>query len=287
MKPLEIKSILVPFNFKTSYMASLKMAVEIAEKSNATISLLYTFDSFEKEKSDYIKDVINPVNPLNDSDIDELKKAINNFIKDHGLFLRSYKLYFDTNSLITSIYELNEKLSFDLIIIPDHGKSAFDRLFADINALELMNLTKSAVIAVPDKSTIDQIKRIILPIRNTKNWHEKLPCTMAIAKITGANVYILGVGNTISERVIKQIKMKVDVCKKRFLFDEIPHSIEFSFNHGDPSYDVHNLALYKHADLIVVNPPESKTKLKSYLNESLYTKLMESGNIPIMGVSLS
>lgn len=287
MQPLSIKKILVPFSFNNSFVAPVKMAIELAEKSNAVITILFVYNPLERATSNYIRGMILPLTPIKNDDVEGLKKSITKFFDDHGIILKSYNLQTDTDYLISAIVNLNKKVAFDIIVVPDSSKSALDRITADINVLDLMRLTKSAIIATPNKSTIENIKRIILPIRNVKNWHDKLPFTLAIAKITGASIYILGIGNTNSERVINQIKTKVSICQTQFNKHQIPYSIDFSFNHGDPTFDVYNLALYKHADLIVVSPPENNSKLKSYLNTSLYNKLMEKGDVPIMGVSLT
>lgn len=287
MKPLVIKKILVPFNFNKSHVAPLKMAIELAEKSNAVITILFVYNPLERATSEYIRGMILPLTPIKNDDVEGLKKSISKFFIDHGIILKSYNLQIDTDYLISAIVNLNKKIMFDIIVVPDSSKSALDRIISEINVLELMRLTKTAIIATPGRSTIDGIKRIVLPIRNVKNWYDKLPFTLAIAKITGASIYILGTGNTNSERVINQIKSKVSICQNQFNKHQVPYSVDFSFNHGDPAFDVYNLALYRHADLIVVSPPENNSKFKTYLNTSLYNKLMEKGDVPIMGVSLT
>ncbi|MBK7669514.1 MAG: hypothetical protein IPJ32_20545 [Sphingobacteriaceae bacterium] len=176
---------------------------------------------------------------------------------------------------------------FDLIVIPDFSRKPLERLFADINPLEIMNRTNTAVIAVNRNSRKFGIKRIVLPIRNVKNWYDKIPFTSAIAKLTGAKIYIVGVANSTTKLVIDRIEQKMEFCKSHFQKFGIIYEAETIFGHGEIFKDIILLSNYKRADLIAVSPPINHSIIKSYFNTSLYNKLISKSNIPVMGVTLT
>jgi hypothetical protein len=283
MNPLEIKTILIPFDFQEKYLEPIKMGIEISNKSNAKLTLLYAINPIENAMTNYFKGMILPLYKNKMEEFEFYNKQVRKYLLENGIKHEKYNLLIKTNTIFNAIELVNSKYNFNLIIIPDKSRSGLDRLLSDINAIKLMQVTKTAVIAVPEKAS--PIKNIVLPIRNIKNWYSKVQFTMTIAKITGATVYMIGIGNTNSVRIINQVKKKVELCKRYFTLNEINHFIEFSFCHGDTAFDVHNLSLYKNADLIVVSPPGNKSKLNSYLNISLYNKLREKGDVPIMGVA--
>jgi nucleotide-binding universal stress UspA family protein len=286
MKTLNFKKILVPFDFSESFENSLKMAFDLTQKSGATLTILNVVNQTEIFIGNY---VVGCTVPLSDpvSLVEKQQVKILNYLSKEGYNLQNIEVSIETGNYNNSIINLNKINEYDLIVIPDFKKNPLNRLFSEITPLEIMKKTNTAVIAVNRNTDSFSIKRIILPIRNVKNWYDKIPFTSALAKITGAKVYIVGVTNAAKKGVVSKIEKKVEFCKEHFTKLEVRYESEFIVAAGKVFRDIILLSKYKRADLIAVSPPLEYSKLKNYFSSSLYTKLITNSNIPVMGVTLT
>jgi hypothetical protein len=130
-----------------------------------------------------------------------------------------------------------------------------------------------------------KIKNIMLPIRNVVNWFKKVPYVVELANLTGANVYVLGVANSSSRQVQKNILDKINICSNILKENEIRFELDTMFGHGEAYHDVLMESKYKKVDLIAVSSPAEFTKLKTLFNSNFYNKLMSHGHIPVLGMA--
>lgn len=286
MKTLEFKNILAPFDFNSQFINSFKMAVGIARRSGARITLLNVLGTPETLLNDYVVNCVMPTNGFL-SAVDEKKKAIFKFIEEEGFPINQIDIKVELGGFNENIIRLNHVDPFDIIIVPDFTKKSYQRLFADINPIRLMNDTKTAVIGVNRKLRLFSLKRIVLPIRDVENWYDKIPFTAAIARLSGAEIMILGVTNSNSEMEINNVEQKISLCVQNFKLHNVRFSTERIYGHGDPFWDIAIYSRYKSADLIIVSPQISSPILNTYLNNNLYNKLISEINIPVMGVTLT
>lgn len=286
MKTLEFKNILAPFDFNSQFINSFKMAVGIARRSGARITLLNVLGTSETLLSDYVVNCVMPTNGFL-STVDEKKKAIYKYIEEEGFPINQIDIKVELGGFNENIIRLNNVDPFDIIIVPDFIKKSYQRLFADINPIRLMNDTKTAVIGVNRKLRLFSLKRIVLPIRDVENWYDKIPFTAAIARLSGAEIMILGVTNSNSEKEIINVEQKISLCEQNFKLHHVRFSTERIYGHGDPFWDIAIYSKYKSADLIIVSPQISSPILNTYFNNNLYNKLISEINIPVMGVTLT
>jgi len=276
----------VPFHFNNQFSNSLKVAAEIAKRSNAKITILSVISTSEVVVSDF---VVNCVLPANESvsSVDEREMAIFKYLTDERISDSLVEVKVGLGGFKENIELLHRREEFDLIIVPDFSKTVYERLFADINPLQLMNDAKTAVIGVNKKLRLFSIKKIILPIRNVKNWYDKIPFTSALAKITGVQVVILGTADSKSTEVTKCIEQKIELCMKHFKINGIGFLVERIYGRDDPARDIALYSKYKRADLIVVSPQIHNPLVDTFFNTNLYNKLITKCNIPVMGVTLT
>ncbi|CAN5423833.1 hypothetical protein BH10BAC1_BH10BAC1_00470 [soil metagenome] len=287
MKPIYMKSILIPFDAESCFLNSLFLGIELADKAHAKITILAVVPQPQFM-------IVNPysgaqviinenIKDLSMKRVEEIEK----FLIRKSVDCSDFEIKIEVGNMREAIISSQLQNEYDLIIISDDNKSAIERAVSEINALKLMQATKAAIITANSKQELSEIKRIVLPIRNIKSWSDKLPITASIAKLTGATVYIIGLTKMESEFDKKEIEEKINLCKTFFLLQEIPISIQYDLNSEYFSKSIDEFATRIHANLIVVTPPENDSIYKTYFNTSLYNQLKTKTTIPIMGVKLS
>ncbi len=285
MRIIGFKRLLVPFEFDANYNNSLKIAELIAIKSGASITILHVLNPILNSGRSVIANgnlCVDNYRKL----VENRKNEIRSFLLDMELPMQRVEIRVEVGDYNSCITELLKTNNYDLVFVPDFCKTPLERLLGSINPLDIMERTKTPVIAVNKIKYRFNLKKIILPIRNIKNWHDKIPYTASLAKITGAKIYVLGVGNTASKGIISKVEQQLKYCDDFFSNHNLNYEIDSVFSHGDPAYDVISLAIQKKADLISVSPPVNYFKLQSYFNNNFYNKITSNIDIPVMGITL-
>ncbi|CAN5488898.1 hypothetical protein BH10BAC1_BH10BAC1_05180 [soil metagenome] len=286
MKPPKIKKILVPFLLKDKYRNSFKVAEEIANKSGAVMTIYSLFEPGFLQKS-YTTMVGDEKDENYKKEISAIKEAIVDYSKYLNLRKGQIKIKVEVGNMNEKIIELANKEKFDLIVLPDKQKTPADRMMAEIHPLEIMKYAKCPVISVNRNLNNYRIRKIVVPIRNVSNWFDKIPFVAEIANLTGAEIFLIGVVNSMAKNITTKIDNQLIKCASYFREREINFEISRNYGHGEPYHDVINLAAYKRADLIAVSAPVDYHQLQSYFNNNFYNKIISNGDTPVLGVSMS
>jgi len=193
-----MKNIIVPLDFSPESMNGLKMAILFSQKVESSIHLLYVLQkSSESDKQGA------------DS---EQKSAESNFMKIIG----DYKPQLGNNSGIQyiisrgrvyqEVVSLANKLSDCIVTTSTHGASGFQELFIGSNAFRIISATDKPVITLRKNYCPASIERIVLPIDLSADSRQKVPATMEIAKLFGAEVHVVGIHASRTKTNMKKIR---------------------------------------------------------------------------------
>lgn len=213
MEIISFENILVPFDFGTKYYNSLMVAKELAIKLGAKITIVSVKSIHHVTHCNNII-AANSLSFVVNSTLQEHEKNIYNYLEKYCLLPFINKIHVSYDNWIDVILDAVKQRTFDLLIVPDYNKNSFDRITDDFNSLQLIKKTKIPVIALNTSIINYNIKRVVLPVRDTFNWFDKVPVSATIAQITGAKIYVIGLSNSALIHVTNKIHRHVSTVKQ-------------------------------------------------------------------------
>ncbi len=243
-----MKKILIPCDFSKPAIQAFNFALEVAKQSKGSIHLVYVIElpvlndtllmptlNFE---ADFLKD-------LKEKSEKRFKKLID---KHSG---SGVKITFDTlfGSTFTSILDVIEKQSFDLIILGSHGASGLREIIIGSNAEKIVRFSPVPVIVV--KKYLNQpIKNIVFPNSLEIEGQEDLVMKVkAMQNFFQAHLHIVWI-NTITGFTNDTItNERLDAFAKRFMLKNYSLHI---FNHIDQEEGIRAFNRLVKGDLIAM-----------------------------------
>ena len=156
-----MKNILVPVDFSPVSAYATQFAIELAEKHDAAITLLnsvhfdyytdYQFTSFSSAKS-MMEDVRDAI----DSKMEEFAAKFKTSVPLDTKIEETY--------LVTAVKDMTQKKEYDLVVIGTKGCSGLEEVFIGSNTEKIVRNASCPVISVPEKTSVDGIKKILVPI---------------------------------------------------------------------------------------------------------------------------
>lgn len=278
-----LKKILVPFDFNPQFVCSLDIAKQIAVRTGAKISIISQLTM--PVNNGFARNLLQPI--LNySSQIKRLKSEIKSLFSDAENQEMIEDIHVKIGSWNNVIIDITEQQQFDLIIAPNFSKNFMQRLFSNINILDIIEKTKLPVISINHPIETYQLKKIVMPIREVDNWFDKVPFATGLAMLTGAKIFMIGLSNTDSQLLQEKLRANITYCKSFFTKHDVDFECVEKYSSKANYEDVILLAQYKQADLIVISPPLDYYKIKSYFNNNFYNKITSTTNIPVMGHTL-
>jgi nucleotide-binding universal stress UspA family protein len=103
----------------------------------------------------------------------------------------SYKV--NRGRIYQEVVNQAESLPDAIISASTHGASGFQELFIGSNAFRIISSTDKPVITLRKNSCPDTISRIVLPIDLSVDSRQKVPFTLELARLFGAEVHVVGI----------------------------------------------------------------------------------------------
>lgn len=278
-----INKILVPFDFGDQFNSSFVIAKEIALKNGSKITIIHALST--PVNFGFASKLLYPVFKYSKI-IAQKKQLILNQLHDDEMMQLIDEVVVKFGSWNNVITQYCNQTKLDLIIAPNFSKNVFERLFSNINVLDIIEKTKIPVISINKIIETYCLNKIVLPIRDVDNWFDKIPFTTVLAKFSNAKIFIIGLSNSNSQQLIEKLQSNINYCKSYLSKFGVEYECCEKFSDKANYEDVILLAQYKQADLIVISPPLHYHKFKSYFNNNFYNKIIATTNIPVMGHTL-
>ena len=194
--------IIVAIDFSKTSLHALDYAINVANSANADIMMVWVDNQTSNETifSDGGCE-IREDSKRNFEEILEQQKG--HLVKGKLIYkLKKGKVYFE----IAQQAKLHKA---DLIIAGTHGVTGFEEFWIGSNAYRIVINAPCPVITIRHQFDLSKkIKKIVIPIDNTRNTIQKVPYIARVARSFNAEVHILALYST----VIKAIRNKVDIA---------------------------------------------------------------------------
>ncbi len=185
-----MKKILVAIDFLDCSINALAHAVTIGSKAGAEIEMVWV------NRPDSSKEIFQLDS---DSIITEVEKRfgelIDKFSPDMGSGTMSYKIR--EGKIYREIVTEAEEANVDLIVVGTHGASGFEEFWIGSNANKIVSASTKPIITIRGGIDIHRsLSRIVLPIDSTVETRQKLPFTAELARICGAEIFVVSMYTT-------------------------------------------------------------------------------------------
>jgi nucleotide-binding universal stress UspA family protein len=193
-----MKNIIVPVDLSEESKGGLQIALLFAKKIPVTVQLVYVLQKVAEHGND-------STDVENDFAEKQLKAMVEKY--SPGLAQDSRLQYFiKKGRIFQEIVSQAQSYPESLICASTHGASGFQEFFIGSNAYRILSATEKPVITIRGGNCPLTFGKIVLPVDTTIDSRQKVPFTIDIAKIFGAEIHVVGIQSSKSEREVRRIR---------------------------------------------------------------------------------
>jgi nucleotide-binding universal stress UspA family protein len=214
-----MKHLLVAFDFSKNSVKTLEYALMMANKTGATLSLVWVDSTSTPET------VLNIDQNLRI----ETKKLFEEIIPVYEPQLKNGKIniILRKGKVYNEVATVARMVNADIIFAGTHGVSGFEQYWIGSNAYRIVTYAPCPVITLRGDFVIrENIRNILMPIDSTPETKQKLPFTAQLASICGATIHLALVYNSPIGVIRNRMKAYADEAVKYLNHFNIPYVIE-------------------------------------------------------------
>jgi len=227
----KVKRVMLPYDFSANADKALSHAAFISSLLKAELYVVHVISKSE------LVDIILPILKLKTDKVvvnlvnDRLTEVCAKIKKNFGV---SPKSIVSTGNITSELVNLAKENKIDLVVMGTQGKNSKSDLFLGSNAYRLITKSPIPVMTIKDNVNKKGYSNILLPIDLSTHSRQKVNYTIAMARIFGAKITILGLYNESEksdkfklEVVLDQIERYCDKQKVSFdsFLDKTHHRV--------------------------------------------------------------
>jgi nucleotide-binding universal stress UspA family protein len=194
----KMKNLVVPIDFSAESLNGLKMAILFSQKTKTNISLVNVLQS----ASDTDKATIDRQQQEAESNFEKIIREFKEQLGNGSQMNYQIK----KGRIYNEIVHAAELEPDTIIATSTHGASGFQELFIGSNTFRIISATNKPVIALRKNYCPSSISKIVLPIDLSVDTRQKVPITTELAKIFGAEIHVLAIHTSRSQKDIKKLR---------------------------------------------------------------------------------
>ncbi len=195
-----MRAIVVGIDFLDESLAALKLAVMIARKANSQIIMVFV------NKMDKAKPIFTVAA---DKLKDEVEERFKDLIKEYSGLIDADKFNYrfrEGKKISEVIHAEVDDWRAELIILGTKGKLGL-KLFRHSLAFNIVEDSVVPVITVRDGAKLPEtVKRILIPIDDSLETRQKVPFSVRLAKLFGAEVHMLAIYHSTVQTVKENVE---------------------------------------------------------------------------------
>ncbi len=271
-----MKEIIVAIDFSKGSMYALDLAIDIANKTDANIMMVWVDNQSESDSA------------ISASGVEirnEAKNHIEKIQEEYQVKLRSGKLSYKLRKgrVYNEIANQAKYNDAELIIAGTHGSSGFEKMWMGSNAFRIVTYAPCPVITIRYGFNFNKnLDKIILPIDSSADTRQKVPFACKLAKHFNAEVHVLGLYTTSLKAIQRKVDTYVDQVEK-YLKD---NNVRFVTNFVDADNTTNTTIEYAqkvNADLIAIMTEQEKTAANFWLGPYAQ-QMVNNSPIPVLSI---
>jgi nucleotide-binding universal stress UspA family protein len=180
-----MKNFIVPVDFSVESLNGLKMALLFSKKTKVNIQMIYVLPKTTETDQTAMDAERQNAEARFTAIIQEYLPQVGN---DSSL-----NYIINTGRIYQEVVSQAESMPDSIITASTHGASGFQELFIGSNAFRIISATDKPVITLRKNSCPETIGRIVLPIDLSVDSRQKVPYTLELAKLFGAEIHVVGI----------------------------------------------------------------------------------------------
>lgn len=285
MSTFNIQKILVPVDFSGTSEKVLNHVALMAQKTGAKVYLLYVKEGpLGKSGPDYFGLSINHPEKF-DTEIE--KWATNNLGAIEKQLQRkgvtAIECLTDNGAPYKKILDAAKKIKPDIIVMGTHGVSGFREFVVGSNTFRIVSETQCPVLSIQKSIKNPGFKRILIPFRDKPHSREKIDYALALAKLYGATIDILGISFDPAASAMKKIDLEAKQIKSIAEKQGVKANMEV-IKSNYVSKRILDYAKEKKDDLIVVMSDLDRMSISEYVIGPVIQQIVNHSHIPVLSI---
>ncbi|MEI8202682.1 MAG: universal stress protein [Bacteroidota bacterium] len=271
-----MKEIIVAIDFSKGSIHALNYAISIANKTNASILMIWV-DTFSEKEGMLLKEqkIMK----------DEICESFSEIIAKYQPSLTSGKLSFKIRKgkVYSEIAHQARVNKSDLIVVGTHGVSGFEEIFIGSNAFRIVTSAPCPILTIrPDYPFDKGITKIALPIDSTPETCQKLAFTAKLANIFGAEVYVLALYSANLKTINRKVDENAHEVSRYLTEQKVKHSIESVFTDNITKTTLTFAEVVK-ADVLSIMTEQEISEVNVFLGPNAQ-QLINHAEIPVLSL---
>jgi len=269
---IEIKHIIVPFDFSNSAKNALQHAISIAKKFRADLTLLSVMDSYSSQFLQYKGNKFTEFKPLAQEKLNEQVKQLFTFNKIECIVSET--------KWSRAVVELSDKNAGSIIVLGAGGAKGRDGYFDGSHAYRIVDSMNIPLMVVKEHHQVKDYKVITTPLDETFHTREKLPFVTLMAHAFDAKVSVVGLqthtdkeSSSHMQAIMRQASQYVQLKVKEYQDKLVASKNEVT--------DLVKQADDDKADLVVIMSSHEKS-LSNLFSGSYAQQVTDKSNSPIL-----
>ncbi len=276
-KDLNIKKILIPYDFSETAALSLEHAIFMAKLLKADIFLLHiveattfpssishAFSGFEKK--------------VEEASNEKLKELADKIHQEHGVQVH---IITEVGKIYKRIVHTAKQAHADIIMMGTHGASGSSYIIGS-NTTRVVQEAPCPVISVQSHVKKVGFSKIALPIDDSAESRQKVNFALEIARHYNSHVVVIGLMKNGNEDYQRKFRIKIEQVEDFLASHGV--SAESIYKQGeDLAKSTLSSAQEIDADLLVIMT-EQEPSITGLLMGSYATKVINGSKIPVMTV---
>ena len=193
-----MKNIIVPVDFSEESINGLQIALLFAKKIPVTVQLVYVM----QKVSEHGNESVDTENAFAEK---QLKALVDKYSPAIGQDSK-LQYFIKKGRIFQEIVNQAQAYPESVITASTHGASGFQEFFIGSNAYRILSVTDKPVITIRGGNCPVTFGKIVLPVDTTIDSRQKVPLTIDIAKIFDAEIHVVGIQVSKSEREVRRIR---------------------------------------------------------------------------------
>ena len=193
-----MKNIIVPIDFSDESIHGLKLALIFTQRQYTNIQMVYV----QKKSSDYNS----PGYFEEEHRWAETKfKALVHKYSDHLENDSKLRYIIKAGKIYREIVNQVESYKEGMVVASTHGASGFEEFFLGSNAFKIIEATTKPVVIIRKNQIPSTIKKIVMPIDVTVDTRQKVPYTVELAQLFGAEIHVITITTSKSKKIVNRL----------------------------------------------------------------------------------
>lgn len=278
MKSFDIKKIIVPTDFSETANLAVEHAAFMARLYRADLYLFHAIEISETTFSIYNPvEVVRNLNEVENIVQDHLNVLANKLKQNYAIGIHTICTHGKAAMELTTAVADN---SIDLIVMGTHGVSGFNEFFVGSNAHKTVTLSKCPVVTVQKHANKLGFSNIILPIFDSIHSLQKVDYTVALAKMYGARIHLLGLFDKNTD--YKKLNIKLVAVEKVLQHAGIIYDVD-TIKDNNPAGEVLKYSEKINSDLIVILTNHESEIAGMFLG-TFAKQIVNHSKIPVLSI---